>query len=244
MDLQALHLPALGALERAWEAVEKAEQLRETAKEEMTAALEKIQDALVTLALQIGEDFDLRDRIIQHLYWMEPDIKTTWLAEAFGIKSHQIVEIAGAASILVPCSRCGQEYQIVVTSRSMMQSALQMRSRSAGYVTSMCETCKELTHREWQATADVDRRKKEARLQQLRTMPYREYLLTSEWNARREQQLRRAGYRCQVCNASRKQLNVHHRTYERRGNEEFKDLIVLCKDCHSIFHSLGRLAQE
>jgi hypothetical protein len=58
------------------------------------------------------------------------------------------------------------------------------------------------------------------------------------------QQLRRTCYRCQVCNASRVQLNVHHRTYERRGNESFNDFVVRCSDCHELFHSLGKLASE
>ena len=27
--------------------------------------------------------------------------------------------------------------------------------------------------------------------------------------------------------------HVHHRTYERRGNEELTDCIALCRDCHN-----------
>ena len=66
-------------------------------------------------------------------------------------------------------------------------------------------------------------------------MPYAEYLQTPEWFAKRTAALRRAGYRCQLCNRTGR-LEVHHRTYERRGNEAPEDLIVLCEGCHEVFH--------
>jgi hypothetical protein len=56
------------------------------------------------------------------------------------------------------------------------------------------------------------------RVAALRAMPYREYLRTPEWQPRRERALERAGRRCQVCYGD-EQLDVHHRTYERRGDE-------------------------
>lgn len=58
---------------------------------------------------------------------------------------------------------------------------------------------------------------------QLRTMPYEDYLKTSEWLAIRDQALYRDGHRCRACNSD-KDLNVHHRTYERRGCEDLNDL--------------------
>lgn len=75
-------------------------------------------------------------------------------------------------------------------------------------------------------------------------MPYYEYLQTPEWAERRQRAMKRAGFRCQVCNAYGVQLNTHHRTYERRGNEWDKDLITLCRTCHEIFHQNGQLAEE
>jgi hypothetical protein len=78
------------------------------------------------------------------------------------------------------------------------------------------------------------------RLNELKQMPYDEYLRTPEWKKRRKKQLKSAGHRCQVCN-SPKRLNVHHRTYDRRGQELPQDLIVLCRNCHSIFHKTSKL---
>lgn len=33
-------------------------------------------------------------------------------------------------------------------------------------------------------------------------------------------------------------INVHHRTYERLGNERMEDLQVLCRSCHGVIHDL------
>jgi hypothetical protein len=74
----------------------------------------------------------------------------------------------------------------------------------------------------------------------LKTMPYKEYLQTDEWKKRREKHLKVANYKCQLCNSGGN-LNVHHRTYERVGREDFMDLIVLCEKCHSLFHESRKL---
>lgn len=75
----------------------------------------------------------------------------------------------------------------------------------------------------------------------LQTMPYSEYLKTPEWQERRIKHLKKSDYRCQLCNMKSVTLNVHHRTYERRGHERDEDLIVLCQECHEIFHKEGKL---
>jgi hypothetical protein len=75
---------------------------------------------------------------------------------------------------------------------------------------------------------------------ELAGMRYADYLLSPEWQERRKAMLRAAGYLCMTCNAD-DTLDVHHRTYERRGREHPADLIVLCHDCHMLFHSHRRL---
>lgn len=75
----------------------------------------------------------------------------------------------------------------------------------------------------------------------LRTMPYDEYLQTMHWRHIRRLKLDEAGHRCEVCNAQDR-LQVHHRTYERRGEEQLSDLTVLCADCHGLFHEHRKLA--
>jgi hypothetical protein len=74
------------------------------------------------------------------------------------------------------------------------------------------------------------------RLAALKALPYEEYLRTPEWRARRQESLRRARYRCQMCNSPEPPLEAHHRTYERLGEELPEDLFVLCKTCHQWHH--------
>lgn len=75
----------------------------------------------------------------------------------------------------------------------------------------------------------------QARIQELRTMPYEEYLQTPEWRKKRELALQRDNNCCRVCNSDER-LHVHHRTYVRRGNEDMEDLTTLCEECHERFH--------
>lgn len=80
------------------------------------------------------------------------------------------------------------------------------------------------------------RRARSARAAELQTMSYEDYLNSPEWQARRTVALQLADYRCQACNAAGGVLDVHHRSYDRRGEEGHADVIVLCRDCHTAFH--------
>lgn len=64
---------------------------------------------------------------------------------------------------------------------------------------------------------------------------YREYLTSSQWHQRRNQALKEAGYRCHVCDVKRN-LQVHHVSYERLGAELPEDLVVVCRGCHLGHH--------
>jgi hypothetical protein len=64
---------------------------------------------------------------------------------------------------------------------------------------------------------------------------YREYLQSSSWLEKRKAAIARAEGRCQLCNST-SQLQVHHRTYERVGDERPQDLVTLCDSCHYWFH--------
>jgi hypothetical protein len=80
------------------------------------------------------------------------------------------------------------------------------------------------------------------RLAQLKAMPYADYLKTQEWIRRRIVHLQAVDYRCQLCNGNER-LQIHHRTYERLGCERWSDLLVLCGECHALFHKHRRLTQ-
>lgn len=69
---------------------------------------------------------------------------------------------------------------------------------------------------------------------------YSKYILSAEWKDKAASAKFRANYRCQVCNAT-EQLQAHHRTYERLGNELPEDITVLCDDCHRMYHEAKKL---
>jgi 5-methylcytosine-specific restriction endonuclease McrA len=83
---------------------------------------------------------------------------------------------------------------------------------------------------EWPATPE--------RANQLRSMPYEKYLATPEWGYRRREMVKAAERKCGRCGRYSPNLDVHHLTYERLGNELPEDLIVLCHDCHSLEHGV------
>ena len=63
---------------------------------------------------------------------------------------------------------------------------------------------------------------------------YNEYIKSSGWIAKAQAAKQRAGQKCQLCGAKRKdvQLDTHHNTYQRLGREKNTDLLVLCHPCH------------
>lgn len=79
------------------------------------------------------------------------------------------------------------------------------------------------------------------RLEQLRAMPYPAYLRSPEWRETRAAALVRAGHACQLDLTHVLDLEVHHRTYARLGEERPEDLFVLCEKCHQNHHAfVGR----
>lgn len=93
----------------------------------------------------------------------------------------------------------------------------------------------------WKARIREVNRRVETGIAALRRLPYREYLQTSHWQRVRILALERARFACTLCPATER-LEVHHRSYARRGFEQPEDLIVLCHDCHSRHHRILRLA--
>jgi len=172
------------------------------------------------------------------LYWHAPLVNTKTIAKvvlnlAGGSGLHQIV---GPSRDHLKCGACGAP--IEVSSRSELQRLQQMARRKSYRHTPIilkCQQCKDKERSELNTNLQQWRQAQEAQLEQLRTMPYQDYLQTEHWQQRRAKHLKSAGYRCQVCNA-KAPLDVHHRTYDRRGEERYTDLIALCRDCHALYH--------
>lgn len=83
-----------------------------------------------------------------------------------------------------------------------------------------------LTCQEWQPDINVN---------------YQEYLKSDEWKERSILAKERAGWRCQLCSkgGDKTSLHTHHNSYRHLGHEEDTDLVVLCRECHKLFHEVN-----
>jgi len=101
----------------------------------------------------------------------------------------------------------------------------------------LCESCaQELQHcHDEELRADMLVR--QARNSELRKMPFKQYQKTPEWRSHRNRVLLRAGNKCELCHKSGR-LDVHHRTYDRYGDELLSDLLALCRTWHRRFHDV------
>ena len=216
--------------------------------QDMEQAIRKLRDRLrelpIVLAGQLSTEEE-RLNAARYLYWMVPEVPSNAIAQGMlGIGVHKLREIIGSIEGEIDCERCGKpiHFRSRTHMKEIIKASASVRPRYAEGYRVLCEKCwkkiQDERHKEYERHVAL----REARLQELKTMPYEEYLKTPEWQARRKQHLRSVGYRCQVCNATGVPLDVHHRTYERRGEEHYKDLIALCRDCHELFHISGKLA--
>lgn len=66
---------------------------------------------------------------------------------------------------------------------------------------------------------------------------YRVYLQSDHWQEiKRKYRSSRLPQDCHVC-GTREDINLHHRTYKRRGKEYLRDLLPLCTKCHKLTHA-------
>jgi hypothetical protein len=81
--------------------------------------------------------------------------------------------------------------------------------------------------------------RRDAALKRLGYSGYNAYLASPAWRAVRFRYIEERPWICHVCGKTEK-LYLHHRTYERVGQEQLDDLMPLCDPCHGLVHSLER----
>jgi hypothetical protein len=80
------------------------------------------------------------------------------------------------------------------------------------------------------------REQRQARLQSLGYTSYAEYLGSPHWqNVRRRY---RESWLPQECICGDDDVQLHHMTYDRVGEERLEDLTPLCRTCHAMIHAL------
>lgn len=70
---------------------------------------------------------------------------------------------------------------------------------------------------------------------------YKRYLRCKHWRELRLEVLEHAGNKCEICGYLPWKdgvLQIHHKTYENRGNEQLDDLVCVCPRCHMEIHKI------
>lgn len=195
----------------------------------------------------------VRDTEAAHFYWCT-EIKTTEISATYfgGMHTSKIAAAIGPAVFVgIQCGRCSKPIYAFSRADGTDRIAEIERCKTIDPRFSIradwadpciCHECKRELYDAYMAAPRAETRRREERRRELQRMPYAEYLRTPEWKATRDNAVKRARGCCQTC-SSADRLNVHHRTYIRRGHEYASDLIVLCEPCHRIFHENGRLAE-
>lgn len=68
---------------------------------------------------------------------------------------------------------------------------------------------------------------------------YKAYIKSEAWAKRRREYYETHERKCRACGSSRN-MNLHHKTYRRLGNERDADLVALCRKCHNNIHIQAR----
>lgn len=213
-------------------------------QQQITHKREQIQACAIDLLTRLAGK---QQQVATYLYWQIPEVTSKTIATAVGIRPHSIQHYVTPIA-LEKCADCGTD--ITYSSRTSAAELSRQQRHSTRYgnpsIPSLCDECRLARNKldrgipqqreQAQAKEYEDR---QLRYKELATMPYEQYLQTPEWRGIRQDALKSANYRCQVCYAT-KPLHVHHRTYERRGHEHHSDLIVLCEDCHKMYHFAER----
>lgn len=212
----------------------------------MRIEIEALEERIVNLKEQSKEaaynlitkspDIETRNKLANIVYWQYVGlIDAIVILNSLGVRHFTQTNVLAPYQYTAICKLCNSEYETTASSRTQRQDSFKWN------VCPLCTAKAEQENAE-RRNAYQEREKQYAEyVQTLKSMPYRDYLQTQHWQTLRSRMLKRAEYRCQVCNTNKQSLHVHHRTYKNRGQEEYSDLVVLCADCHETFHANSTL---
>lgn len=208
------------------------------------AYLEKqIKQERVNLIEELKTDSGVLDAdFLDWVYW-DIELSLEIIAQATGVDITKIQKlIPRPKKIFTRCGLCENKIEFSATSKTKRDNFIAGGKNKTGYSSNdtdyLCKNCVEMLQEEEQE--QVRRyREKISKKNTLKTMPYKEYLQTKHWKMFARLAKKKAGWICNAC-SSGDNLNVHHLTYERRGNEKFSDVVVLCKECHEKVHEINK----
>jgi len=139
------------------------------------------------------------------------------------------------ARYVCPDCKADLDEQISRFERHELQKAMEKQRKNTEYELALIK--KEIKGTIPKRFRALEKHISEEAKERLREMPYQEFLGTIYWDIVRRYVLWKRKFICELCK-SNGELNVHHKTYDHRGEEYLflEDLIVLCQPCHAKFH--------
>jgi 5-methylcytosine-specific restriction endonuclease McrA len=198
--------------------------------------------ACFSIGVEVGGNLELRDNLVA--LFMEFGVPMATISDMFGLSGREAWAIAASEPVSVfRCLECHGFLEVrdrrdLLRLRRAARAVSDARPGDPGNAALLCDSCTDLRIRLYSDEQRLRRLARQARTAQLRKLPFAEYRMQPEWQARRTATLARAGYRCQACGEDDVRLDVHHNTYERYGDESTFDLVALCDRCHELFHGI------
>lgn len=222
------HLPPdLAPSRQVWKIIKEIDE----AEQVVSSLKQKLKEAVEAAS---SSNQHTREYLARDLYWKTNVAKVPWILKLLGLQSmnKQFRKIVGLSVVLATCCDC--EKPITATSKTNAAEILSKLKKDGEY------RCLDCWEHKWERNQEQKEQPKqhEEQVGELRSMDYSEYLKTQHWQELRKKALKRARYRCSLCNEKNQILDVHHRSYEHRGQfwDELSDLIVLCRPCHDHHH--------
>jgi hypothetical protein len=171
-----------------------------------------------------------RAHALRELYWdPEQRVPVMLLSELFKVPVMDVASRAGPLELKTTCLLCKRSFSRALKNRGL-RAELE-REKGVNPTWRICVHCRAFR----ELDLELLRKKPGARLTDAHRAAYQAYLRTPQWAERRARALKKAKNKCSMC-SSKKNLECHHRTYERIGQERDEDLLIICSVCHGAHH--------
>lgn len=170
---------------------------------EIEAAREMLRDnkgaewsVCFSTGIQVGGNLELRDNLIVLL--MELGVPMATVSDAFGLSGREAWAIAASEPISVfRCLGCKEPLKVrdrrdLLRLRRALRTISEARPGDPGHWSLLCDPCTDLRLQLHNDAQRLKRLARQARTAQLRRMPFAEYRLQPEWQARRTDTLARS----------------------------------------------------
>ncbi len=243
-------------VERALEELEFLNATDEQIRQLQEQQKQRKADMIVELSQKLKQvPLEQANVVASNAYWADPKLADAVRKAYLSGTNRGFVPLSMPTEIA--CERCGN--LITATSWTNYKdivSRAEHREKEAAYRwgEQLCLSCAEAKRAKrdeesaayfdcWEEECEAAEREREQREAELQQMSGDEYFQTEHWQLLAQAVVKKAGYRCQLCNTGGI-LNVHLHTQEVRGRESLADLVVLCQQCSGSYQLIEEIRKS